>query len=47
MGYLGHTPEMKKTKDGRPFARLRLATSRPAGPDEEPLTDWHSVFCVR
>ena len=47
-GHLGQAPEMRKSADGRPFARLRLATNRPGPlrPDgqREEVPDWHSVF---
>jgi|GEM_PF-1727183 len=44
MGHLGQKPEMRSSKEGKTYARLRLATSRYRGPDAEPGTDWHSVF---
>lgn len=44
MGHIGHKPEMRTSKEGKPFARLRLATARYRGPDLPETTDWHSVF---
>ena len=48
MGHLGHNPELKVSKNGRPYARLSLATNRrgPQAEDGTPkeATDWHSVF---
>ena len=44
IGHLGHRPELRTTKEGKPYARLRLATSRYMGPGVEESTDWHSVF---
>lgn len=48
MGHLGHAPELMESKNGRPYARLNIAThrARPKGGDgeSETLTDWHSVF---
>lgn len=48
MGHLGSAPELKTSKGGKPYARLRLATNRTWKNQEEgkveKSTDWHSVF---
>lgn len=47
MGYLGGTPELKISKSGKPYSRLKVATHRSwqnAEEKWETKTDWHSVF---
>lgn len=47
MGHLGHTPELQISKEGKPYARLAVATHRAwMSPEEQrqEATDWHSVF---
>lgn len=47
MGHLGHQPELKTSRSGKPYARLNVATNRrwldPEGGEKE-STEWHSVF---
>jgi len=47
MGHLGHDPEIKISKSGKPFSRLSVATNRKWTNEEDKvteITDWHSVF---
>lgn len=47
MGHLGSNPELVESKNGKYYARLRLATSRwrpDANGDRQEITDWHSIF---
>jgi single-strand DNA-binding protein len=47
MGHLGHAPELLESKNGKPYARLAIATNRvrySEGQERETFTDWHSVF---
>ncbi len=50
MGHLGQNPELQRSKAGKSYTRLSLATDRfkkGASAEEEsekPSTDWHSVF---
>jgi len=46
VGNLGHDPELKSTKNGKPFCRINIATNErsinPGGEDFEKTT-WHMV----
>ena len=47
MGHVGHDPELKMSKAGKPYARLSVATNRSwmnKDDEREEKTDWHSVF---
>ncbi len=47
MGNLGQDPELKVSSTGKPYCRLRLATSTSwmsAEDKREEKTEWHSVF---
>ena len=48
MGHLGQNPELRMSKNGKPYARLSVATNRrgPMSDEGTPkeATDWHSVF---
>ena len=48
MGFLGNDPELKTTKNGKPFCRISLATHEnfrdpEGGAPQEQKTTWHSV----
>jgi len=48
IGHLGADPEMRQTQDGRPIARMRIATSdrwrdKETGERRE-RTEWHTVI---
>jgi single-strand DNA-binding protein len=47
IGNLGADPEIRRTQDGRPIAKLRLATSESwrdkATGERKEKTEWHSV----
>ncbi len=46
VGNLGHTPELKTSRKGKPFCRVSIATNdRVLGPDgdSQDKTTWHSV----
>ncbi len=46
MGFLGNDPELKTTKNGKPFCRISLATHegrKSESGQEEEKTTWHSV----
>lgn len=44
VGNLAAKPELRTSKNGKPYARLNLATHRYRKSDEKATTDWHSVF---
>ena len=46
MGNLGRTPELKKSRSGRSFTRLNVATNRRWVDDDgtQQKSEWHSVF---
>lgn len=45
VGHLGHSPELKVSKNGQNYAHLSLATNRRwrDGEDWQERTDWHSI----
>jgi single-strand DNA-binding protein len=46
MGHLGQQPELQKSRAGRPYTRLNVATNRHWVNDDgkQEKSDWHSVF---
>ena len=47
IGHIGGDPELLESKNGRAYARLRVATNRIWKDEQEQKqkrTDWHSVF---
>jgi single-strand DNA-binding protein len=47
MGHLGGAPELRTSKNGNPYTRLRLATNKFMAKEDgtkDTKTDWHSVF---
>ena len=46
VGHLGNHPKSFTSKNGKPYARISLATHRSRKAEDgswEPLTDWHDV----
>lgn len=46
VGNLGHDPELRTTKNGKPFCRVNIATHERASPEsgeEASKTTWHMV----